>query len=209
MLSDIPLSPPKPSPAGLLSDMPLRLLSDLGGTDDLELGVGAGDGVAVFDASCLGLSAGTELPLPTLANDIPELLRILARSLLTADSGVGFSCGAGLGADFNMVNLEPLGRLTLAGAGCAGEGEAAGEDERDTEVPDSLLSLLSLEDTAADEGDDVSAFSGACLAAACDRPMEMLVLAASLDGRLAAGAGAGAVTGAGVVLGDQTMTTIK
>ena len=98
-----------------------------------------------------------------------------------------------------MVNLEPLGRLTLDGADCAGE-EAAGEDERDTEVPDSLLSLLSLEDTAADEGDDVSAFSGACLAPACDRPMEMLVLAASLDGRLAAGAGAGAVTGAGVVL---------
>ena len=199
MLSDIPLSPPKPSPAGLLSDMPLRLLSDLGGTDGLELG--ASDGVAVFDASCLGLSAGTELPLPTLANDIPELLRILARSLLTG-AGVGFSCGAGLGVDFNMVNLEPLGRLTLAGAGCAGEEEAAaaGEDERDTEVPDSLLSLLSLEDTAADEGDDVSAFSGACLAPACDRPMEMLVLAASLDGRLAAGAGAGAVTGAGVVL---------
>ena len=200
MLSDIPWSPPKPSPAGLLSDMPLRLLSDFGGTDGLVLG--AGDGVAVFDASCLGLSAGTELPLPTLANDIPELLRILARSLLTADSGVGFSCGTGLGVDFNMVNLEPLGRLTLAGAGCAGEEEAAtaGEDERDTEVPDSLLSLLSLEDTAADEGDDVSAFSGGCLAPACDRPMEMLVLAASLDGRLAAGAGAGAVTGAGVVL---------
>ena len=169
--------------------MPLRLLSDLGGTVVLELG--ASDGVAVFNASCLGLSAGTELPLPTLANDIPELLRILARSLLTADSGVSFSCGA---VDFNMVNLEPLGRLTLAGAGCAGEEEAAGEDERDTEVPDSLLSLLSLEDTAADEGDDVSAFSGACLAPACDRPMEMLVLAASLDGRLAAGAGAGAVT---------------
>ena len=63
-----------------------------------------------------------------------------------------------------------------------------------------MLSLLSLEDTAADEGDDVSAFSGACLAPACDRPMEMLVLAASLDGRLAAGAGAGAVTGAAVVL---------
>ena len=178
--------------------MPLRLLSDLGGTDGLELG--AGDGVAVFDASCLGLSAGTELPLPTLANDIPELLRILARSLLTADSGVGFSCGAGLGVDFNMVNLEPLGRLTLAGAGCADEAATAGEEERDTEVPDSLLSLLSLEDTAADEGDDVSAFSGACLAPACDRPMEMLVLAASLDGRLAAGAGSGAVTGAGVVL---------
>ena len=179
--------------------MPLRLLSDFGGTVGLVLG--AGDGVAVFNASCLGLSAGTELPLPTLANDIPELLRILARSLLTG-AGVGFSCGTGLGVDFNMVNLEPLGRLTLAGAGCAGEEEAAtaGEDERDTEVPDSLLSLLSLEDTAADEGDDVSAFSGGCLAPACDRPMEMLVLAASLDGRLAAGAGAGAVTGAGVVL---------